>query len=100
VRVVGAPREISVALPAGRRMGTVVVSRRGREVARVALVTAAAIPAPTLREKIGSALPVPLVLMLGAAAVLACSLLVVLTRRRHVRRQTSARRRRGDTETA
>ncbi|MFN8203661.1 MAG: D-alanyl-D-alanine carboxypeptidase family protein [Solirubrobacteraceae bacterium] len=100
VRVVGAPREISTAVPAGRRMGTVVVSRRGRELARVPLVTAAAIPAPSLRDKVGSALPLPFVLILVAAAVLACSLLVVFGRRYHVRRRETSARRRGDTETA
>jgi D-alanyl-D-alanine carboxypeptidase (penicillin-binding protein 5/6) len=100
VRVVGAPAEISTAVPAGRRMGTVVVSRRGHELARVPLVTATAIPAPSLRDKVDSALPFPWVLILVLAVVLACSLLVVFRRRHQVRRRETRARRRADTETA
>ena len=67
VRVVGAPAEISGSLPAGRRMGTIVVSRRGRELARVPLVTATAVTAASFTDKVDSALPVPWVLILVLA---------------------------------
>lgn len=100
VRVVGAPEEISGSVPAGRRMGTVVVSRRGRELSRVPLVTATAVPAASFTDKVDSALPVPWVLILVLAALAACSLLVVFGRRRRVRRRQTRARRRGDTETA
>jgi D-alanyl-D-alanine carboxypeptidase (penicillin-binding protein 5/6) len=100
VRVVGAPTEISGPVPAGRRMGTVVVSRGKRELARIPLVTAVAVPAATLGEKVDSALPVPWILIAVVAVAAACSLLVVLWRRRTVRRRETRARRRGDTETA
>jgi len=100
VRVVGAPAEISTSVPAGRRMGTVVVSRRGRELARVPLVTATAVPAASFTDKVDSALPVPWVLILVLAVLATCSLLVVFGRRHQVRRRETRARRRGDTETA
>jgi D-alanyl-D-alanine carboxypeptidase (penicillin-binding protein 5/6) len=99
VRLVGVPAELSGPLAAGQRVGTAVVERRGHEVARVAVVTAAAIPAASFGDRVTSALPSVWVIVL-VAVVLACSLHLALRRRRRIRRRQARSRRRGGTETA
>jgi D-alanyl-D-alanine carboxypeptidase (penicillin-binding protein 5/6) len=99
VRLEGVPDELSGPLTAGQRVGTVVVERRGKTVARVALVTAAAIPAASFGDRVSSALPSPW-LLLVVLALLACSLHLALRRRRRIRRRQARSRRRGGTETA
>lgn len=99
VRVTGVPDELAGPLRRGQRVGTAVVSYRGRELARVPLMTAEAVPAAGVVDKVSSALP-PIWLLAVAAAVLACSLHLVLRHRRRVRRRRARARRRRGTETA
>jgi serine-type D-Ala-D-Ala carboxypeptidase (penicillin-binding protein 5/6) len=99
VRVVGVPDEIDGPVAAGTRLGTAIVTRDGREVARVPIVTRTPIAAVTFGDRVSTSLPI--VLVVGAAAVLvACSLLLVLRRRRRIRRRQARSRGRGGTETA
>jgi serine-type D-Ala-D-Ala carboxypeptidase (penicillin-binding protein 5/6) len=84
-RVTGAPGEIGRALRRRARVGTVEVLQRGRVVARVALVTARAVAAPSLAQRAGRVVRVVLVAV--APAVALCSLVLVLLRRRAVRRR-------------
>lgn len=88
-RVLGAPSEIEGPLAAGTRVGTVEIRQRGRVVARVPLVTARAVSAPTLGQRVsnylgrGSTRAVLIVLAL-------CSLYLGLVRRRSARRRDGA----------
>jgi serine-type D-Ala-D-Ala carboxypeptidase (penicillin-binding protein 5/6) len=88
-RVVGAPAEIEGPLDAGARVGTVEVRQRGRVVARVPLVTARAVSAPTLGQRVSDYLGRG-----STRAVLAllavCSLYLGLLRRRSARRRNGA----------
>jgi D-alanyl-D-alanine carboxypeptidase (penicillin-binding protein 5/6) len=94
VTVEGAPTTIDGPLPKGARVGTVVVTQRGKVVARVGLITAEPVDAATffdrLRDWLGN--PVTLVLL---AAFAVCSLYLVLLRRRAVRRRQRRRTGRG-----
>lgn len=99
VKVTGVPEELSGPLPRGQRVGTAVVSYRGRELARVPLVTAAGVPAAGIADKVSSALP-PIWMIILALVVVACSLPLALRHRRRVRRRRARARRRGGTETA
>jgi serine-type D-Ala-D-Ala carboxypeptidase (penicillin-binding protein 5/6) len=100
VRVTGVPRELTGPLRRGQRVGTAVVSSRGRVVARVALVTSAAVAAASVADRASSALPPIWVLVLAAVAV-ACSLHLGLRHRRRVRwRRERAQQTSGGTETA
>jgi serine-type D-Ala-D-Ala carboxypeptidase (penicillin-binding protein 5/6) len=94
VRLQGAPDELDGPLPKGARVGTVVVSLRGREVARVPLITGDAVDAATFMDRLRDWLGRTMTLLL-LAAFAACSLYLVLLRRRAVRRQRSRRRGRG-----
>lgn len=86
VRVLEAPDELDGPLPQGARVGTLSVRMRGKEIERVALVTATVVDAATVGQRLttflsrGSTL-----LLLGAFA--ACSLYLVLLRRRAMRRR-------------
>ena len=102
VRVVGAPAEIDGALRAGERVGAVVVSRRGKEVARVPLVASEAVAAASLGDRVSSALPSAWLssALLGLLVVVGCSLHLALRRRRRTRRRQARARRRGGTEAA
>ena len=51
--VTGAPSEIEGPMAAGTRVGTILVHQRGKVVDRVALVTAKAVSAPTLGQRVG-----------------------------------------------
>jgi serine-type D-Ala-D-Ala carboxypeptidase (penicillin-binding protein 5/6) len=87
--VTGGPSEIEGPLKRGARVGTIVVRRRGKVVARVALVTARAVAAPTLTDRIGSYLgraSTRIALVLLAL----CSLYLALVRRRTARRRNGA----------
>ncbi len=53
-RVVGVPSQLRGPLPARARVGTVELRWRGRVVARVPLVTAASLPAPSLLDRAGA----------------------------------------------
>ncbi len=73
-RRVSAPDELSGPLPRGRRVGSVTVLVDGERAGRVALVTAADVPAAGTLRVITSVLGVPLTLLV----VLAILILVVL----------------------
>jgi D-alanyl-D-alanine carboxypeptidase (penicillin-binding protein 5/6) len=89
-RVLGAPAEVEGPLPAGARVGTIEVRWRGRVVERVALLTARAVPAPSLMQRLGGFVGRTLI-VLAVAAVALGSLQVVLLRRSHRRRRSQAR---------
>jgi hypothetical protein len=76
-------------MAAGTRVGTILVRQRGRVVDRVALVTAHAIAAPTLGQRLGDYLG-----RSSTRAVLAvlalCSLYLALMWRRFTRRRNGA----------
>ena len=71
-------------------MGEAEVALRGRPVARVPLVTGAAVAEATLGERLGSVVSRPTTVVL-VALLLACSLALMALRRRVVRRDTQAR---------
>lgn len=88
------PSQLRGPLPRGARVGTLIAHAGGRTVARVALLTARAVPAVGAAERVARALTGPgslvaIVAMLGGAGAL-------LLRRRGARR----RRRRADMEAA
>jgi D-alanyl-D-alanine carboxypeptidase (penicillin-binding protein 5/6) len=89
-RVVGAPAEVEGPLPAGARVGTIEVRWRGRTVERVALITARAVPAPSIFQRLGGFLGRTLIVLVVAAVALG-SLQVMLLRRSHRRRRGQAR---------
>ena len=84
-RVVGVPSQLRGPLPARARVGTVELRWRGRVVARVPLVTAASLPAPSLLDRAGQAAWRTAVLV-AAAALAIGSLNLLLLRRRRRRR--------------
>ena len=94
VTVEGAPATIDGPLPKGARVGTVVVTQRGKVVARVPLVTAEPVDAATFFDRLRDWLGNPLTLVLLAAFAV-CSLYLVLLRRRAVRRRQRRRAGRG-----
>jgi D-alanyl-D-alanine carboxypeptidase (penicillin-binding protein 5/6) len=88
-QVIGAPAEIEGPLDAGARVGTIEVRQRGQVVARIPLVTARAIAAPTLAQRVSDYLgrgSTRVVLVLLAL----CSLYLALVRRRSARRRNGA----------
>ena len=85
VRLVGAPEELAGPLGAGARVGSVEVRLGGRVIGRSALVTARAVRAATVGERLTSVRALPAALALVAGLV-ACTVLLVLLRRRVVRR--------------
>jgi D-alanyl-D-alanine carboxypeptidase (penicillin-binding protein 5/6) len=94
VRTQGAPTELDGPLPKGARVGTVVVSLRGKTLARVPLITAEPVDAASFMDRLRDWLGRPMtLLLLGAFAV--CSLYLVLLRRRAVRRRQARRTGRG-----
>jgi D-alanyl-D-alanine carboxypeptidase (penicillin-binding protein 5/6) len=88
-RVVDAPAQLDGPLPAHARVGTIEVRWRGRIVDRVALVTAAAVPAAGFLDHARDILSRTITLTLLGIVVLA-SLQLVLLRRRAVRRRRRA----------
>jgi len=99
VRVTGVPEELAGPLRRGQRVGTAIVTYRGRRLARVPLVTSEPVAAAGVADKVSSAMP-PIWLLALVVAVLACSLHLVLRHRRRVRRRRARARRRRETETA
>jgi serine-type D-Ala-D-Ala carboxypeptidase (penicillin-binding protein 5/6) len=85
-RVLDAPGEIDGPLPAGTRVGTIVVRWRGETVARVPLVTRAAIAESSVWQRADDLLGRTLTVAAIAVVALA-SLQLVLLRRRAVRRR-------------
>jgi len=94
--VLDAPGEIDGPLPAGTRLGTIVVRWRGETVARVPLVTRAAIAESSVWQRADDLLGRTLT-MAAIAVVALASLQLVLLRRRAARRR---RRQAGPTEIA
>jgi D-alanyl-D-alanine carboxypeptidase (penicillin-binding protein 5/6) len=90
VRTQGAPTEIDGPLPKGARVGTVVVSLRGKTIARVPLVTAEPVDAASFMDRLRDWLARPFTLLLLAAFAV-CSLYLVLLRRRAIRRRQARR---------
>jgi D-alanyl-D-alanine carboxypeptidase (penicillin-binding protein 5/6) len=84
-RVVGVPSELRGPLPARARVGTVELRWRGRVVARVPLVTAAALPAPSVLDRAGEVAWRTAVLLAAAALVIGSLNLLLLRRRRRRR---------------
>jgi D-alanyl-D-alanine carboxypeptidase (penicillin-binding protein 5/6) len=84
---VHAPAQLAGPIPAGARVGTAVVSAGGREIARVPVLTAAAVPAVGVAERVGAFLVRPATLAVMAALVLAGAL-AARHRRRQRRRAT------------
>jgi len=80
-RVTGLPEQLEGPLPRGVRVGTLEVRWRGRTIDRVALLTARAVPAPSIADRAGGVLGVSALVLACVAAALG-SLHVVLRRRR------------------
>ena len=76
-RRVNAPEEVEGPLPAGERVGSVIVLVDGRPIRRVALVTAAEVPGAGTVRILLSVLGVPLTLLI-ALAILALAVLAIL----------------------
>jgi D-alanyl-D-alanine carboxypeptidase (penicillin-binding protein 5/6) len=89
VKVVGAPAELEGPLPAGAQVGEVEVRQRGAVVARVPLITGAAIDAPTTLEQVTDVVErqrtALTVALLGVGSLLVVLLRGRATRRRRVR---------------
>jgi D-alanyl-D-alanine carboxypeptidase (penicillin-binding protein 5/6) len=86
VRVTGVPAELDGPLPAGTRVGTLLVRWRGRTVARVPLVTKQAVSAASVLDRGNDLLGRTLTVVILSVVALA-SLQLVLLRRRAVRRR-------------
>jgi D-alanyl-D-alanine carboxypeptidase (penicillin-binding protein 5/6) len=101
VRIADVPEQVDGPLPAGSPAGIAVVSQGGREIARVRLVTAQAVPEAGLWLKLEDAMSgwwwIPAVLALAALGTL---LALLLRRRAADRRRLEAERRRASREQA
>lgn len=86
VTVVGAPTRVTGPLAAGTPEGTVVVRERGRTIADAPLVTARALPSPTLGQRLADYFSRSLTLGLLVGLV-ACSLLLAILQHRVGRRR-------------
>jgi D-alanyl-D-alanine carboxypeptidase (penicillin-binding protein 5/6) len=93
------PSELKGPLKRGQQVGTATISRHGKVLATVPLVTKAAVPKATAADKVSHALP-PIWVIALVVAVLACSLQLALRHRRRVRRRRARAGRSGGTETA
>ncbi len=103
-RAVAVPAQLEGPIPAGRRVGTVIVRARGRPDVRIPAVTAEAVPEVTRLERAGRWLLWPGTLILALAALAGIALGLRRSGRRRRRRDEDRARRRGapgaDTETA
>jgi D-alanyl-D-alanine carboxypeptidase (penicillin-binding protein 5/6) len=101
VRIADVPERVDGPLPAGSRAGIAVVSQGGREIARVPLVTAEAVPEAGLWLKARDAMSgwwwIPVAVGLAALGTL---LALLLRRRAAGRRRLEAERRRASREQA
>jgi serine-type D-Ala-D-Ala carboxypeptidase (penicillin-binding protein 5/6) len=86
VRTLGVPTELDGPLPAGSRVGTIVVRQRGRTVARVPLVTRRPIAAASVLQRGDDVLGRTLTVVILSVVALA-SLQLVFLRRRAVKRR-------------
>jgi D-alanyl-D-alanine carboxypeptidase (penicillin-binding protein 5/6) len=86
VRLLDVPKQLDGPLPAGSRVGTILVRWRGKTVARVALVTRSPITAASVLQRGDDFLGRTLTVVILSAVALA-SLQLVLLRRRAVRRR-------------
>jgi D-alanyl-D-alanine carboxypeptidase (penicillin-binding protein 5/6) len=84
-RRIRAPEELEGPIDAGARVGTVTVLVDGEHVRRIALVTAADVPAAGTLRVITSVLGVPLTVVLVLAILLGAVLAALTLRRRRVR---------------
>jgi D-alanyl-D-alanine carboxypeptidase (penicillin-binding protein 5/6) len=100
LRLVGAPAELDGPLDAGARVGTVVVERRGHEIARAPLVTAAPVSQASLTDRVTSFFGHGLTLLLVAVLALSTLQLAWMRRRATRRRRARARRERRGQEAA
>ncbi|MGE4427992.1 MAG: D-alanyl-D-alanine carboxypeptidase family protein [Solirubrobacteraceae bacterium] len=80
-RVVGLPGDVEGPLPRGARLGTIEVIQRGRVVARVPAVTAAAVAQATVWQRVDDRLSERGVQIMLVLALVALAALVVLVRR-------------------
>jgi serine-type D-Ala-D-Ala carboxypeptidase (penicillin-binding protein 5/6) len=92
VQVQGVPTELDGPLPGGSRVGTAVVRLGDEVVARVPLVTSAAIAEASFGDRVSEASD-GLVVPLAVGLALVGSLLIMILRRRAVRRRRRVRRR-------
>jgi D-alanyl-D-alanine carboxypeptidase (penicillin-binding protein 5/6) len=99
VQLAGVPDEIDGPLPPRARVGTAIVRRDGKVVARVPLVTAAAVEEASMLQRITDFLGSGIALVLIALLALSTLQLALMRRRRSRRRRAQSRRPRG-TETA
>jgi D-alanyl-D-alanine carboxypeptidase (penicillin-binding protein 5/6) len=79
---VDAPDEVSGAVTEGEELGRVVVTVNGEEAASSPLVAAESVEAASLMDKVGSAVPIPIVLLPVAALVVLVGLLLAARGRR------------------
>jgi D-alanyl-D-alanine carboxypeptidase (penicillin-binding protein 5/6) len=86
VRMLGVPGELDGPLPAGSRVGTIVVRQRGRTIAQVPLVTRRPIAAASVLQRGDDMLGRTLTVVILSVVALA-SLQLVFLRRRAVRRR-------------
>jgi D-alanyl-D-alanine carboxypeptidase (penicillin-binding protein 5/6) len=99
VRVSRIPTELKGPLKRGQQVGTATISRHGKVIATVPLITKSAVPKATTADKVSHVLP-PIWVIALVVAVLACSLQLALRHRRRVRRRRARAGRSGGTETA
>ncbi len=86
VKVQGLPDEVDGPLPRGSRVGTAVVSHKGKVIKRVPVVTARAVSEATFSERLGDFVGRQITLI-AIVALLVCSLPLLLLRNRVVRRR-------------
>ena len=84
------PEELEGPLPAGRRVGTVQVVRRGRVVSSVPVVTARAVPEAGVLRRVASVLGTALTLVLVLAMVLAVAMMLLRRQARRAGRRREA----------
>ncbi len=87
VTAAGLPAELEGPLPRGTRAGTLIARVDGKVVARIPLVTAAAVPEVSLWERAGAFLTKPGTLAVGIAILVAALAGAALWRRRRSRRR-------------
>jgi D-alanyl-D-alanine carboxypeptidase (penicillin-binding protein 5/6) len=99
VSLVGVPRQVSGPLTAGAPEGSAVIRTGARIVGQVPVVTARAVSAATLGQRLGDYFSRAVTLALLGGLVV-CSLLLVVLRRRANRRREARVDRRAGTEVA
>jgi D-alanyl-D-alanine carboxypeptidase (penicillin-binding protein 5/6) len=82
-----APDELTGPIPQGTRVGTIEIRQGRRVLGRVPLVTASSVPKATTLERVQAIVPVPLIVVVVALAVVGSLLLIVGLRHRRGRRR-------------